>query len=698
METAQDPSATTPDPAQEAKSLYASWTKELSAARKREKDFRAYGKRIIELYEAEKKEEHQFNILFSNTETLAPALYNSTPRPVVQRRFKDEDPTGLAAANLTQRALEFLVDNETAVSAAFDELMQNAVLQALLPGRGILRFKYDAVFAPMSPAAEAAEPAQGPSADDTPQHEQAEGEVVQSEYVCGEVVPWSNFLHGYAVAWKDVPWVAFEHTMTAEELRDTFGSEIAAAVNLTDAGETDEDDHEKVSHETSTAKVAQVYEIWDKVHRKVLFISSGYPDGVLKSVEDPLKLQGFYPCPRPLSFIRRVNSLTPVALYAFYEEQAKELNRVTVRINKLIAALKVRGFYDATVEGLDKVLAADDNTLIPAENVAALQQGQTLDKAIFLMPIEKLIAVLQQLYGQRQQVKQVIYEITGIADIMRGSSAASETLGAQQIKNQWGTMRLKRSQKEVMRFVRESLRIMAEIAVSNLSPQTLKSMTGVPYPLQQQKIQAQTEAELAEAHAVTSGQPPQIPPRLQQLITMPSMEELLQLLQDDIQRSYRIDIETDSTIAEETAENRKDAGETMNAIAQFLNGMGPAMQQGLLPFDAAKGMLLGIVRNFKFGNDVEDLIKQMKQPPPPPPAPAKPQPAAESPQVIQAQAQAAVAEAQSKEQLLRLEMEFKTQEHQFKVQELSLKGQLALAQTQAKLQAFAAKTAPITGQ
>ena len=662
-------------------SLAQSWLTEIADARKREKDFREFGRKVNQLYEAEKKEEYQFNILFSNTETLAPALYNSVPRPVVQRRFKDADPLGKAASLLVQRTLEFLLDTDMRDYPAFDDLMQSAVLEALVPGRGVTRFKYDATIAEVEQ-----EPVEGPGPDGSPEHETAEGEApepyekVEGELVCGEAVAWNRFLHGYATKWKDVPWVAFEWPMTKAELEKNFGAETAAKCELGDIeASTDDDSEPKGSAETST-KGAWVYEIWDKTNRRVIFVSEGFKAGTLKEVDDPLGLSGFFPCPRPLAFLNRISSLTPVALYSFYEEQAKELNRVTVRINKLIAALKVRGFYDSTVEGLDKVMTADDNVLVPAENVAALQQGQTLEKAIFLMPIEKLISVLQQLYTQRQQVKQVIYEITGIADIMRGSSVASETLGAQQIKNQWGTLRLKKSQKEVMRYTRDCLRIMAEIAVTKLSPETLKAMTGLPFPQQAEQAQAQAIAQQAAANGQ---QPPQ---EVVAVLQQPTFEQLLALLRDDLQRAYRIDIETNSTVDAEATEDKQDMSELMNAMAQFLNGVAPAVEQGVMPFEAAKAMLLGIIRRFRFGADVEDLIKTMQPPAPPKPEePAKP--AGEPPEVIAAKAQSALSQEQMKQETLAMEAQFKREEHNFKMQELARKAQLAAAQHAQKMAA-----------
>lgn len=593
------------------------WLAEINDAQKREKDFRKSGREITALYEGQHAKESQFNILYSNTETLSPALYNVCPRPVVQRRFKDADPLGKVASDVSTRTLTYLLDDGIAEYSTFDTLLQQAVLEALVPGRGVTFYKYDASVEKVENrrSAEVGEGSEGSeSLDDSEAPEPSDNylERVAGETVCGEEVPWDRFCHGYAKKWKDVPWICRDHLMTQQELEDNFGA-AATGVSLTNQVTPDDDDTSPSNTEgTNGLKLALVHEVWDKVSRKVYFLSPGKPNVFLKQVEDPLGLTGFFPCPAPLTFFSKISTLIPTPLYLLYEEQAKELNRVTLRINKIIAALKVRGMYDATVEGLDKVLSAEDNTLIPAENVAALvAQGNALEKAIWLFPLEKLVTVLQQLYTQRVAVKQVIYEITGIADIMRGSSQASETLGAQQIKNQWGTLRLKKMQKAVMRYARDSLRIMLEIAVKKLSPQTFMSMTGLQMPTGEQKQQAQM---IVQQLAMAGQQPPQ---ELVELLQQPSWDEVLSILQNDLARSYKVDIETNSTIDAEATEDKQNIGEMLNALAQFLNGVQPLVEAGALPFEAAQGMMLAIVRRFQFGPELEDSLKMMKPPAPP---------------------------------------------------------------------------------
>lgn len=671
------------------------WLKELDAARKRVKDYRKDAARVVKLYEGGKASESPFNILYSNTETLAPALYNNLPRPVVQRRFKDDDPLGKVASDVARRCLEFLIDNELGTYTPFDDLMMQAVLEALVPGQGVTRFKYDASFVEQP---EPNSPTEGQE-DETGEGviEAVEGEIhsepaerVEYETVCGESVPWDRFLHGYAKQWKDVPWVAFEHFMTRDELVKNFGEEIGHRIPLNISGketakESDDGDHDDDKlRDAEGVTLAHVFEIWDKETKMVRFLAPSYPQGFVKSVEDPLELSGFFPMPQPLMLFPKISSLVPVPLYTMYEEQAKELNRVTVRINKIVQALKVRGFYDSTLEGLDKVLSADDNVLIPAENVAAMQQGQTLEKAIWLMPLEKLVAVLQQLYVQRQQVKQVIYEITGISDILRGASVASETATAQNIKNQWGTLRLKKMQKQVARYVRDCLRIMGEIAMTKFSQQTISQMTGLQFPTTAQKQQAQMLLQQAQARQVP-GQPPAQPP--QQLIAMaqlPTWEDIMGLLANDLQRNYRIDIETNSTVDAEATEDKQNMGEFLNAIAQFMNGAAPLVQQGVLPFDAAKSILLAVTRRYRFGPEVEDDLKKMQPP----------QPQGNSTDAkAKVDLEAAQAEQKVKMEMLAIDKQVKEAEAAAKLEEIRRKSELAAAQHAVKLQELRMKMA-----
>ena len=625
------------------------WLKEIKDAEAREKKYRTSTKNYVDEYEGAKENRTPFAILYSNVETLAPSIYNSRPIPIVERRYKDADPLGKAGAEISTRILKFLLEEESVDYDSFDDLMQSAVINGLVTNRGVTRFRYTAT-------------------------EVDEGDFVRFENECvfGEEVRWDKFLHGYARSWKKVPWIAFEHDMSPAEFRQEFPGVKP---------DLEKPDKEQMQ-ENKGAQIVRVYEIWDKASKKVYFLSPFYKEWFLRELDDPLRLKGFFPTPRPLNFQRKLSTLVPTPLYCHYEEQAKELNELTRRLRAIIKACKVRGFYDNTIDGLDKLLDSEDNTLLPIENRSAMPEGMGLDKMLWLMPLNELVQTAQTLYQAREQCKQVIYEITGISDILRGTSVASETATAQNIKNQWGTLRLKRMQKEVQRYVKDCMKIMLEIGVSNFEIETVKQMTNLPFVTQAEKMQAQAQGEAAAMQQAP------IPPQLIQILQQPSWEEVLGLLKNDVLRNYRIDIETNSTIDAEAAGDKQEIAELLNALSQFMNGIAPLVQQGAMPFDVAKQILLAVSRRYTFGTQLEDALNGMQAPQPQSSGEdeAKAQVAKVEAERAQVEFQMDMARAQREEQLA-------AQEHQFKMQEMAAKAQIqreqmALEQARVKLEAI----------
>lgn len=400
------------------------WLNEIQDAKKREKDYRKEGARVIAIYSGEKKT--PFNILYSNTDTYLPALYGATPKPIVQRRFKDNDPTGRDAAMVGQRGLEFLLDTNVEGYETFDSAMTNATLDALLPGRGVTRVKYESEITDVEDDRQESAETEETAEVDTDATEVRTTPVKTYEMVCTETVEWDRVLFGYAKRWSKMPWVGFEHYLDYGECVRLFGEGKAKKLKYSASEKKEEstDDGGQEQHEgqenVGERKVTLIYEIWDKKKKRVLFISPEATD-FLKEEDDPLELTGFFPIPKPIQFVKKTADLVPTALYVLYENQATELNKISIRINRIVEAIKVRGAYDGSLgDTLDTLLKSDDNTLIATDNASnmALQGG--LDKYIWLMPLDQLVAVLQQLIVARNECKQIIYEVTGIADVLRG--------------------------------------------------------------------------------------------------------------------------------------------------------------------------------------------------------------------------------------------------------------------------------------
>lgn len=660
-----------------AAALTKKWLAAINDAQERENKYRQLGKEVVNLYEAKHPENTPFAILYSNTETLVPALYNARPIPIVKRRFKDPDPVGKCVADVSTRTLKFLIDTEDENYDAFDDLIQADVISGVLTNRGLSRFRYK---------------------------DHGEERQYKAECVYGETVRWDKFFHGYARTWKKVPWIGFEWDMTKEELKSNFRDvnfDDAVLKRMAQQPAEEGDGRDQDKDELRGATTYKVYEIWDKDSRKVMFFSGASPDKPLRIADDPLKLSNFFPVPRPLNFTRKVTSLVPVPLYQQYRAQAAELNSLTIRLKAIIKACKVRGFYNSSIGDIEKVLEAEDNKLIPAENMQALGENPNVSNMIWLAPINELVQSAQTLYQQREQVKQVIYEITGISDILRGASVASETATAQNIKNQWGTLRLKKMQKEVQRYCRDALQIMLEIASKRFEQKTFEQMTGLPYLTNQEKATAQAaiqqqvqgfQQQVAQAQAMGQ-QPPQPPPQAQQMLetaqqelAKPTWEEILAVMKNDIAFFYKTDIETNSTIDAEAAQDKQDISELMNAMGQLLNAIGPLVEKGTMPIDVAKNLLLVICRRFNFGTEIEDSIMQMKAPTPQ--ADPNEQAKAESAKAqLEADKQKAALDAQKTKQEMELSMLEFNQKKELMVLEAAIaKQELAIKQQELALQ------------
>lgn len=566
-----------PEDAGKGKSgLVALWLDAIALAGKEEADWRDNAAEALAAYKGEVKDkaraQRRFNILFSNVETIAPAVYNSVPTPDVRRRFGDDDPVGRTAAQVLERALSSSVDGY-----GFDPIMRRSVKDTLITGRGVVRVRYEPTM--------------------------ADGALIYERVGC-ESVYWADFRRGPARTWESVPWVAFRHFLTREEL-ERLNPKIGATIDL-DArlqGVEDKDGQPPAQ----IFQRATVWEIWDRERRRVLFIAPAYRDAPLVEADDPLGLADFFPVPCPLYAIDTPDSLVPVEPYRLYKDLADELDRVTRRIASLTAALKWRGAYaDPTLgDFLVKFEKLADGEFAPMDNPGVFQNGAGgLEKAFWMMPIEQAAGVLQQLYAAREQIKASIYEVTGISDIVRGASQATETATAQSIKSQWGSLRIQRLQAEVQRFARDLLRLKAEIIAEKFEPQSLMAASGIPVD-----------------------------------------EQVMALLRNDALRTYRVDIETDSTIQADVARAQQNASGFIAGFGQFMQAVGPAVQAGALPVEVARTMLQSFARSFKLGRSVEDAIDSIGQPQPQ--APGAPQADAQAAAQQQAQQEAAQAQAEA---------------------------------------------------
>lgn len=594
--------------------------------------------RLFDGCETQGEKDIPFNILYANTEILLPSLYSSTPRPEITVRPKGHP----AVSEVFSKLLTHLLDDNIASGLeSFDHCMEGAVLNALVPGAGGVRVRHY----PGDP-----------------------------QPIRWEEYKYDQLIWGQARKWSKVPWIVFIHPMTKEEIKSEFqtSEEVLRKLPEDDAG--------------SEKNTFEVYELWTKSDRKVRFLLEDAPDEELRNADDELGLAGFFPTPGPLTLVRKPQDLKPTPLYSYYKRQAEELNRVTARLERVTNAIRVRGFYNQQLGSDLTNLLSDsmtENGLVATTNPVDLQNGG-LDKHIWMLPNKDLIQVAQQLDQRRQAVLQIIYQLTGLADIVRGSTAASESATAQSIKDKWGGLRLRRMQRTVEHYARDLLRLAAEVAIARLQPMELEELTGVKLPMlaQKQQIIAQYQQQVmaAEQAAQQAGQPAPRPPPPPEL--PPAWEELLEQAQSK-KLGLMVDLETSSTLENEAKMDQKEVGEFLGPFSQLVQAIAPIAQMGPSGLNATKSLLGALLKRYKLGREVEKAFAAI-QPPPPPPQPGQDPSKQAEMQMKQGELKAKAAELQQKAEL-------SAKQHAYAMAECTRKEELAAAKYEADMAALRMK-------
>ncbi|MDB4351918.1 hypothetical protein OAA60_00630 [Porticoccaceae bacterium] len=641
------------------------WFKEIDLAEKRDKPWRKTGSSIIARFRNEgrvsNKEDanlDEFNILWANTEVMRPALYAKTPRPDIRRRFSSKEDANRHLVETLERCANFIFDD-----ADIDSRMISAVNDMILPGRGTIRVRY----APT-----------------------VEEEQVTSEKIAYQDWDWDKLLLGPGSRWEELPWIAFIHELDKGQI-EKLSPEFAEKATL-DANDEEKTEKDK-RDEAQLYKRSTFYEVWDKRTRQVRWIAKAYKDDFVKIEEDPLGLKAFFPVPKPMYCVESTTSLVPIPEFVQYQRLADQLEDVTVRMGRITRALRVRGIYDSTMSELNKLFDAGDNEMIPAEGLSRLIESGGIDKAIWMMPNNDLANVLQILQQYRDSLIQQIYELTGISDILRGASNPHETLGAQEMKANFGSQRLDKKRHETQRFVRDVLRLTLELVAEKFQPQSLKAMTGLPFLMaeekqqmemqvqmqqqqaQQQQMQQMQQAQMMGQQPPEAAPPPEVPPEVQYQLSLPTWEDLKAMMTSETMREYIVDIETDSTIQADQQADQDAIASMLQGVSQFGHGVGPLMEVGVLTQDAAKQVLISMFRRYRLGRELEEAIENSV-------GEEKPDPEAEAQQLEQQKQQA---EMQADQQKMQAEQQKMQAEQQIRQEEMAAERErMQLELTQAR--------------
>jgi hypothetical protein len=508
--------------------------------------------------------DREFQMFWANCEVLKPSIYAKPPVPVVVPKFKDRRPVYQQASEVMERCCNVAFD-----LTRINDLMLLVRDDLSMISRGVAWCRYES----------------GKNDD----------AYYDSERVCIDFKGRRDFLHSISRNWREVTWVAAASYLTRQEARERFHKYSGMAYQ--DAEYKVDKDGKEVGGADARER-AKFWEIWSKGDRRVLWVAHGCED-ILDESDPHLELQNFFPCPKPAYGTVQRGSLIPVPDVMQYRDQLDEINLLTARIHALSDAVEVKGFYPAgggeIAEAFQTAMSIKTPgvMMVPISNWASFGGSKEI---IIWTPIDQIATTIVQLVTLRKQVIEDIYQIMGLSDIMRGATDPNETLGAQQLKTQYGSTRIRDKQQEMVRLARDLVEITSEIITEKFSDETIVEMSQTQLPtkkmLEQQAQQVLEQAKAAgQSMAAAMQQQPQQDPQagqqvqqqlqqlqqatiqqLQQIKDQPTIDQVLKFLKDSRAKSFVLDIETDSTImADENAEKQR--------RAEFVSMLAPLLQQ-----------------------------------------------------------------------------------------------------------------------
>lgn len=603
------------------------WTRELENSSEKEKDFRKEGEHNLEIYKNNHSHAKEgYNVFWSNVQTLKPLVFSNLPHPNITRRFLDNDEISRILSELMERSLSYFHEIGD-VSSPFN----NARDDFLITGRGLVRVVFDP---PDVIEVKTFKKDQGTGKEEIEVREDLD---IDTKKIRIEYVNWKDFRISGEDTWEDVRWIAFRHSMTRDQLIAKFNSK-GKNVNLDKSILEDVNNSQDSNHEIF--KRAEVWEIWDKTTKRIIFLTIGAEGTILSDEEDAYELRDFFPIAKPLGSDSNPGSLTPIPQYRMYKAQAEELNILDERIRNLIQQVKHTGVYAALAEStnIESIMNGNDGEVTPLQGV---QPGTKISDLIEFKPILDLVNVITSLRSQKAEILQNIRDITGLSDIVRGTTVASETATAQRLKGDFAISRIQPIQKEFETFIRDVYRLEAELIVEQYTVKELSKITNLK-TIDRKKIAVeknkQQDALMQEAmEQIKDINSPEGQEQLQQLeeqrrigfqktmteasnalkgyaVTPEQLEQLDIVMKDDNLRNFSVDVETDSTVIIDQNQEKADRLEYVQAVSTFFAQATPILQVGGLNKEAFSEMLSFISKPFKVGRNLEEhLLSKEKE-------------------------------------------------------------------------------------
>lgn len=649
------------------------WKDEFEAARPAIAKFHKGGDKILKIFLGEqgvkddRVVDENLNLFYANTTTMQSLIFGSIPKAEVDRTFADaNDNTARVAAEILERMLNQDIQDP---GKAMCDVFQQAINDRLLPGMGNARVKYDfkcgtREIAPGQPAINHPETGQELVPEVPPQVE----EYIENEWVDIVYTHWKDFLWSPARTHGEIRWKAFRSYMCKEELEKRFGT------GHQDEKETAEDEEsatprlkideiplnskgpfgkqtDKAPDTKQIIPQAEVWEIWNLANKKVYWYVENF-DQILDEKDDPLELRQFWPDAPPMIANATTSKYIPKSDYAIAQDLYAAVDVLQRRISRLTDACKLVGVYDKSNDEIKRLFSEGvENQLIPVDNWAMFAEKGGLEGSIQWLPLEAVIATIAQLQAQQDKKIQQLYELTGMADILKGASQQQYT-SAEETKTKviYASVRMQKLQNEFAFFVAHLQNLKAEIICRHFQPESI---------VKQSNIMMTVDGGDAQA--------------------------AIAFMKRDDSIQFRIRVQPESLAMADYTQMKADRTEFLMSISQFMQSAQPLMQAD----KGATPILLQLLRwglaGFKGAQEIQGVLDQAvkaatiqaQQPPePPPPDPKIAAIQAETQAKIQILQEQAKSDAQNQQAKQAMELERAQADHQAYLAKVSMDQQL----------------------
>lgn len=554
----------TVEPARDEADWYKHWRKELDAENKRNDPWRKKGDRVQQRYldtrenagNRDRECEFKINLFHSNVFTLKAFMYGRVPKADVSRRFGDpNDDVARTAANMLNRMLN------TSIQDSDDEGSFSAVMRAnledyLVPGMGIPRIRYEY----------------------TEQEGEMGPELVYEDAVI-DYIHWRDFRWGYGRVWQKLPWVGYDVYLTKKECTERFGGAVAAKLTYRRQKLSDPKFESENMNLEDPEKTAKITEIWSKDHNTVFWWHRDY-EFICDMKTDPLGLEGFFPSPCPMVANASTTLFIPQPFFMLAQDLYNEVDELSTRINVITRAVKVVGVFDKTFskELSNMLQQSTENDMIPVDSYAMLAERGGIKGTIDFWPVDQIVETLDKLREMRREAIELLYQVTGLSDIMRGASDQYTGVGTQKLKASMGSVRVQYMQEEFARLGSDILTLKAEVICKHFSPKTIEQQSNMAFSYDQGLAQ-------------------------------PAIE----LLKNPRAARWRVEIKAESMAMIDWTQLKMDRTEFLNALATFMQSAAPLLEQDPAAAPFLMELLKWGLAGFKGGQEIEAVIDQAIQ-------------------------------------------------------------------------------------